>query len=166
MHPKADRLQPGEVKDIEFTYTPASIQNDKNSNEKHSLNVVLEIKNGKSLVLNLQGVTLGPQEGLLVVKKNFYHLPDTPIGMIVPLKFPIELQNVGSAKISYRAVANYDDNEFPEVFMIENPNGDLMLSEKGYLYTLFKPLEKKTYHFIILVHVINSSNLCTQVVEI
>ena len=77
------------------------------------------------MVLNLKGMTLGPQEGLLVVKKNCYTLPDTPIGMINPLKFPIELQNVGSAKISYKAGVEYQEGEFEEVFGILNPNGTL-----------------------------------------
>lgn len=55
------------------------------------------------MVINFKGTTLGPQEGLLVVKKKAYTFPPTPIGMMTPLKFPIELQNVGSAKVSYNA---------------------------------------------------------------
>lgn len=36
------------------------------------LKVVFQIQNGKSLVFNLKGTTLGPNEGLLTVKKTNY----------------------------------------------------------------------------------------------
>ena len=36
------------------------------------LRVVFQILNGKSLVFNLKGTTLGPNEGLLTVKKNHF----------------------------------------------------------------------------------------------
>jgi len=52
---------------------------------------VLQILNGKPLVINLKGMTLGYMEGRLAVKKDFYKLPDTPIGLLVPVKFPIEI---------------------------------------------------------------------------
>ena len=47
--------------------------------------------NGKPLVINLIGMTLAPLEGYLVVKKSYYKLPDTPIGLLIPVKFPIEI---------------------------------------------------------------------------
>lgn len=135
-------MKPNDVRDIELIYTPANIQTGKeaNANEKHYLTVVLQIKNGKPLVLNLKGMTLGPYEGLLAVKKNHYKLPNTPIGLLVPLKFPIEIQNVGSSKVNYKAIIHYAENEFTEVFTISNPSSSLLPSEKHYLYCLFKPL--------------------------
>ena len=72
------------------------------NSELHYLKVVFQVLNGKSLVFNLKGTTLGPNEGLLTVKKNNYVLPNTPIGLITPLRFPIELSNVGSIKINYK----------------------------------------------------------------
>jgi hypothetical protein len=53
------------------------------------LKVVFQIQNGKSLVFNLKGTTLGPNEGLLTIKKTNYELPYTPIGLLTPLRFPI-----------------------------------------------------------------------------
>jgi hypothetical protein len=53
------------------------------------LKVVFQIKNGKSLVFNLKGTTLGPNEGLITVKKANYELPYTPIGLLTPLRFPV-----------------------------------------------------------------------------
>jgi hypothetical protein len=94
-------LEPGDLKDIELIYSPGNIEdtmslpnkkpNEKKKNEKHYLNVVLQIMNGKPLVINLQGMTLAPLEGLLAVTKTTYTLPDTPIGLLVPVKFPIEV---------------------------------------------------------------------------
>ncbi len=92
------------------------------------LQVVLQIKNGKPLVLNLKGMTLGPYEGLLAVKKTHYKLPNTPIGLLMPLKFPIEIQNVGSSKVNYKASIEYAEDEFKEVFTISNPNSSLLSS--------------------------------------
>lgn len=65
--------------------------------------MVFQIENGKSLVFNLKGTTLGPNQGLLTVKKTQYELPYTKIGLLTPLRFPIELTNVGSIKVTYKA---------------------------------------------------------------
>lgn len=40
--------------------------------------------------------------GMLILRKNKYTLPDMPVGMIMPLTFPIEISNVGSANVSYK----------------------------------------------------------------
>ncbi len=47
-------------------------------------------------------MTLAPLEGRLAVKKTLYILPPTPIGLLIPVKFPIEIQNVGLSKITYK----------------------------------------------------------------
>lgn len=62
--------------------------------------------NGKPVVINLKGMTLAPLEGRLAIKKNSYKLPDTPIGLLVPVKYPIEILNVGSSKITYKIDIN------------------------------------------------------------
>ena len=59
------------------------------TSEIHYLQVVFQIDGGKSLVFKLKGTTLGPNEGLLTVKKIDYDLPSTPIGLLTPLRFPI-----------------------------------------------------------------------------
>ena len=72
------------------------------------LRVVFQILNGKSLVFNLKGTTLGPNEGLLTVKKTNYELPRVPIGLMTPLRFPVEINNVGSIKITYKTNIQYE----------------------------------------------------------
>jgi len=70
------------VRDIELIYSPISLTKGESRNEVHKLKVVFQIENGKSLVFNLKGTTLGPNEGLLTVKKNDYFLPQAKIGLL------------------------------------------------------------------------------------
>ena len=39
---------------------------------------------------------------MLTLRKNEFTLPDMPVGMMVPLTFPIEINNEGSANVSYK----------------------------------------------------------------
>ena len=86
--PKSGIIPPGGFKDLELIYTPSNLDdepgyNKKNKlNEQHFLRVVLQILNGKPLVINLKGTTLAPLEGLLAVKKNSFTLPNTPVGLL------------------------------------------------------------------------------------
>ncbi|CAD8141208.1 unnamed protein product [Paramecium octaurelia] len=163
IRPKGGVIAPKSFKDIELIYTPCNLDEQLKSkgisNESHFLRVVLQILNGKPLVLNLKGTTLAPLEGRLAVKKNSFELPETPVGLLQPVKYPIEIQNVGSSKVSYKTlVQEMDidgeiiDSQF-NVFDIQNPQGSLLPNEKQYLYCLFKPLEQKTYYFELLVEV-------------
>jgi hypothetical protein len=40
--------------------------------------------------------------GMLTLRKNNFVLPNVPIGLLLPLTFPIEINNVGTANISYK----------------------------------------------------------------
>lgn len=107
----------------------------------------------------MKGTTLGPNEGLLTVKKNHYVLPDIPIGLITPLRFPIEITNVGSIKVNYKTEIQYEEGEFEEVFRIENPANYLLSGENSYLYCFYKPLVRKKYAFKITINVFDFSKL-------
>lgn len=173
--PRSGTLKPGMIQDIELTYSPGSIDDNfhpssslkqqhqqqqtktdkKVQSESHLLRVVLQINNGKPLVLSLKGMTLSPTEGMLSVKANNVRLPDCPIGLLEPLRYPIEIQNVGLTKLNYAvAVQEIDesganiDSQF-EIFSIANGTGSLLPNEKQYLYCLFKPLEVKSYFHIL-----------------
>lgn len=39
---------------------------------------------------------------MLTLRKNEFTLPDMPVGMLIPLTFPIEINNEGSANVSYK----------------------------------------------------------------
>ena len=111
----------------------------------------------------MKGTTLAPNEGLLTVKQNSYVLPKTPIGLMTPLRFPIELSNVGSIKINYKTEVQYEEGEFKEVFKIENPSNFMLSGENSYLYCLYKPLIKKKYEFKININVFDFSKLIQKV---
>jgi hypothetical protein len=36
-------------------------------------------------------MALAPLEGLLAVKKDHFELPNVPLGLLLPVKFPIEV---------------------------------------------------------------------------
>ncbi len=40
--------------------------------------------------------------GMLTLRKNNFTLPDVLIGLLLPLTFPIEVNNVGSGNIVYK----------------------------------------------------------------
>ncbi|EAR97146.2 MSP (major sperm protein) domain protein (macronuclear) [Tetrahymena thermophila SB210] len=164
--PKSGTLKPQQLQDIQLIYSPGNIDDgfqilsqkqEKITSENHLLRVVLQINNGKPLVINLKGMMLSPTQGMLSVKQNRVNLPDCPIGMLLPLQYPIEIQNVGLTKLNYSIeVQEIDekgqniDSKF-EIFNISNKNGSLMPNEKQYLYCLFKPLEAKKYYHILSI---------------
>ena len=102
-------------------------------------------------------MTLTPTQGMLSVKQNEVILPDCPIGLLNPVKFPIEISNVGLTKLNYTIeVQEIDkqgkniDSKF-NIFGISNPEGSLLPNERQYLYCLFKPLEAKKYYHILTI---------------
>lgn len=60
------------------------------------------------------------------MKKTNYELPFTPIGLLTPLRFPIEIANVGSIKVTYKSEIGYEEHHAQDVFKIENPSGFLV----------------------------------------
>jgi malate dehydrogenase (oxaloacetate-decarboxylating)(NADP+) len=47
-------------------------------------------------------MTVALMKGMLTLRKNNFALPSVPIGLLLPLTFPIEINNVGTANISYK----------------------------------------------------------------
>ena len=99
-------------------------------------------------------MTLAPMKGLLAIKKTHHTFPPVPIGSLLPAMYPIEIQNVGSGKITYKAETSaldiYSDEKIKsstKLLDIQNPSKTLNPGEKSYLYCLFKPLEAKKYDF-------------------
>ena len=76
--------------------------------------------------------------------KDTYRLPALPIGMMVPVMIPIQMENVGSGNIRSCEIteeeldkANKANGE-ARVFDIENKETNLANSEKKSLFILFK----------------------------
>jgi len=86
----------------------------------------------------------------LQLLKHTYELPSVPIGMELPVTYPIEIKNLGITKLKYqidlRALEALNKNNHDyRVFDIQNPNGELKTGETQHIYTLFNPLESKNY---------------------
>ena len=166
IHPRSGFLTPGSICDIELIYSPGNEEEftlekkmDRKVSEKHFLQVVLQILNGKPLLIHFKGMTLAPMEGLLAVRKNNYILPDVPIGSLIPVTFPIEISNVGNSNVNYKVdiseIGGQEDAKGSKykIFDINNPSGSVNNGEKQYLYCAFRPLEKKLYNFKVTLNV-------------
>jgi len=42
------------------------------------------------------------KKGMITLRKNKFVLPDVPIGLMMPVTFPIEINNVGSGNVTYK----------------------------------------------------------------
>ena len=166
IHPRNGFLKPGDLCDIELIYSPGNEEEytlekkmDRKVSEKHFLQVVLQILNGKPLLIHFKGMTLAPMEGLLAVRKNNYTLPDVPIGSLIPVTFPIEISNVGNTNVLYKIdICEINGKEDAKgskhkIFDIQNLSGNVNAGEKQYLYCQFRPLEKKLYNFKVNINV-------------
>ena len=159
-------LKAGGLCDIELFYSPSFDDrpskngSNRTSNENHFLRVVFQIINGKPITLELSGTTLAPLKGLLAIRKTNYTLPPVPIGSLLPAYYPIEIQNVGTGKITYRvdteALNTYTDEKIKvtsKLLDVKESNKTLNANEKSYLHCLFKPLEAKRYEFKLPIEV-------------
>lgn len=110
--------------------------------------------------MELNGTTLAPLKGLLAIRKTHYTLPPVPIGSLLPAYYPIEIQNVGTGKITYKVITDsldtYTDEKIKttsKLLEVQGPKKTLNANEKSYLYCLFKPLEAKKYEFNLPIEV-------------
>jgi hypothetical protein len=90
--------------------------------------------------------------------KDEYIMPGVPIGMELPVTYPIEIKNLGITKLKYsidlKALEDLNRKNFDfRVFDIQNPNGELKTGETLHIYTLFKPLEAKNYNLDLPIRV-------------
>ena len=82
--------------------------------------------------------------------KHTYDIPPVPIGLEWAMTYPIEIKNLGITKLKYQIdtakLEELNQNNFNfKVFEIQNPEGTLRSNEINYIYTMFRPLEARTY---------------------
>ena len=112
--------------------------------QDHKLRVILHVENGKSLKLLFRGKTLAHLQAQLAFSKEIYSLPELPIGMIVPVTIPIQMENVGSGNITHCEVEENEiikanqENGTAKVFDIENRVTKFAGNEKKPLFIQFK----------------------------
>ena len=93
VHPRSGSLKPNEQMELSVFYHPREVN-------KHHLQTFLQISNGKPLIINLMGETLQRRASMRLLK-DVYYLPPTPIGLEWAVTYPIEMQNLGVAKLNY-----------------------------------------------------------------
>jgi len=101
---------------------------------------------------------LAPLQGNLALRRYEFKLSPLPIGLLLPVIFPIEITNVGSSKIRYMIDKEklYKNNSISgdyKVFDIENPESTLTSNEKNHLFVLFRPAEARKYNFTLPIEV-------------
>jgi hypothetical protein len=85
------------------------------------------------LIINLQGETLHRRAQLQLLK-DVYSLPPVPIGCEWAVTYPIEIKNLGIAKLKYQIDTtllekmNRENYDF-RIFEIQNPEGTLLTNE-------------------------------------
>lgn len=147
VYPKEGTLLPEEQKDIEAIYYPKEVG-------EHYLNIFFHVLNGKPLILKFSGETLQPRRGYIQLRKETFVLPPTPINLITPITYPLEVKNLGSIKFDYEvdekpltelAEKNY---KFNEIFYIPKQKKKKFPVQPGkseFIYIMFRPIEAKKY---------------------
>ncbi len=147
VQPKQGTLKPQEQMDIEALYYPKEVG-------EHYLNIFFQVLNGKPLILRFGGQTLHPRRGHLQLRKERFVLPPTPINLITPITYPLEVRNLGSIKFEYEvdekplqelAEKNYN---FGEIFYIpthKKKKVPVQPNKSEFIYVMFRPIEAKTY---------------------
>jgi hypothetical protein len=147
VQPKEGILLPGEQKDIEVFYYPKEIG-------EHHLNIFFHVVNGKPLILRFAGQTLPPRRGYLQLRKETFILPPTPINLITPITYPLELKNLGSIKFEYEvdekpleefAKTNYNFNEIFYIPKQKKKKVPVQPNKSEFIYVMFRPIEAKEY---------------------
>ena len=148
VQPKQGTLKPGEQMDIEALYYPKEVG-------EHYLHIFFQVVNGKPLILRFAGQTLNYRRGHLQVRKEKFVLPPTPINLITPITYPLEVRNLGSIKFEYEvdekplqdlAANNYN---FGEIFYIpshKKKKVPVQPNKSEFIYVMFKPIEAKQYY--------------------
>lgn len=149
VQPKHGTLDPQQQIDIEAVYCPS----EKDTGEHH-LNIFFQVLNGKPLILRFAGQTLKKGSAYLEMRKEVFVLPPTPINLITPITYPLEVKNVGPIKFDYDidvspledlAKSNHNFNEIFSIPTHKRKKAPVHPNRCEFIYVMFKPIEAKTY---------------------
>ena len=116
------------------------------------------IQNGKTLKVKMKGKTLSSVQGKIVIKNSLFQLPQLPLGLRLPIVFPIGLQNIGNHSLKYvldrkKFLADYGSDYQDGVIDFENTEGTLMAGEKKFLSLLYRPIRDITSRYKLQIRV-------------
>ncbi|KAK9812626.1 hypothetical protein WJX72_000839 [[Myrmecia] bisecta] len=142
--PRNGRLAPGERTRMTVTYRPLALG-------PHALAMLLSIRNGKQIRLQLSGATVPEDTVALSLKERTFTLAPVPISDSQPPLQTYTLRNGGPASLTYSIdCAPFrhmtEDNYDFEVLTLRSPaTGVIPCGGAAQLNILFQPLEAKLY---------------------
>ena len=164
LEPRKSKLDPGETTNIRLRY---------NIKEKgqHRLRVIFQVVNGKPLIFELNGETLGEKFGILTILKKEINFGNVPIGYTNYISAPIGLKNGSTIKIKY--MIEYSEVEkinklYPnfDIIKLENYEGAVGPGEIKYIIVYFRPLAEINYKFNLTLHYTDENKFLEEVLTI
>ncbi|KAK9537382.1 hypothetical protein VZT92_005007 [Zoarces viviparus] len=149
--PRSGTLLPGQQRAVHFTHSHDSAGKDR-------LPVVLKLSYGVETLLIFQGLTVERDRPCLHVATRQHAFTSVSVGDRTPPKQVYELHNCGAVPLRYEvdtAVLSQlkADNFNHPLLVCLNPEGELLPGRTAMLEWIFSPLEPKTYHMDIPIHV-------------
>ncbi|KAK3287418.1 hypothetical protein CYMTET_5071, partial [Cymbomonas tetramitiformis] len=143
VHPRSDKLKPGEMGLVTVTYLHEYPG-------KHRLPLMLSIKNGKRICVNLIGRTVAEDAQRMELPAAAHALAPVPIGETNPPVQQFPLRNTGPAEVRYRVDTSVCDelekaSHGFRVLECLNPEGVIPAGCTAQLNWIFQPIEAKMY---------------------
>ena len=164
LEPRKSKLDPGETTNIRLRY---------NIKEKgqHRLRVIFQVVNGKPLIFELFGETLGEKFGILVLPKKVIDFGKVPIGYTSYVSSPIELKNISVLKIKYMIDYSEVDkyNKLYENFhliKLENYEGAVGPGETKYIVAYLRALSEANYKINLTLRYTDETRVFEEIITI
>lgn len=92
------------------------------------------------------------------MKSDVFQLAALPLGLRLPVVFPIGLQNIGSHSLKYvldrkKFLAEYPQDAAEGIVDFENTEGTLLAGEKKFLCVLYRPIRETVSRFRLQIRV-------------
>jgi hypothetical protein len=152
--PRNGSLDPGQTQHLELAYNYQDT-----SYDCHELNVILQVHNGKQVVLRLTGSTLKVEQKCLQISENFVLSP-TQIGAVAAPVQTMEIHNVGLDAIKFHIDVSAIEAlcagsfNFP-VLTCMDPAGMIEPGKCVLVRFAFQPLEDQTYSVKLPISVVD-----------
>ncbi|XP_053295148.1 cilia- and flagella-associated protein 65 [Pleuronectes platessa] len=149
--PRSATLQPGQQRAVLFRYRHDSVGTNRFA-------VVLKLCNGREILLNLQGATVERNRPYLHFPFKRHVLTSMTIGDFSPPRQGYVIYNAGTVPVHYEvdtaALSQLQmDNFNHPVLCCLSPEGEVPAGETALLEWIFSPLEAKTYHMDVPIHI-------------
>ncbi|XP_060944050.1 cilia- and flagella-associated protein 65 [Limanda limanda] len=158
--PRSATLQPGQQRAVLFSYSHDSVG-------MNRFAVVLKLCNGREILLNLKGMTVERNRPYLHFPFRRHVLTSMTIGDCIPPRQGYVIYNAGSVPVHYEvdtAVLSQlqMDNFNHPVLCCLSPEGEVPAGKTALLEWIFSPLEAKTYHMDVPIHIQDGDSTLVQ----